>query len=289
MLAGVVAGSSLVATRLLTDQKLAAKNAETRDQVEQLHKLVYSTLQDKDNCTRTLFNGAFPSLTLNTLPQSVLSKTGSAVVEKFSVGSKRYMNNNVILNNISFAYTAGASTGTLRLEYQRQTNDAAGAKRLKEGYGAKDVAKNVMIRVQRDPLYKVGAVFTYPYTSCYAVVTDSDTGSANGEDGNSDLSKTMCEQLNSGDASSAGKSFFVWDEATSTCKPKENVCKNMGEVNTGINSNGEVECRRIQDWMDTGKLIDPTSVNPAVGCPASQYVKMDTAGGKIRIYCSATP
>jgi hypothetical protein len=290
MLAAAVAGSSLVATRLLTDQKLAQKSAETRDQVEQLHKLVYSTLQDKDACTRTLFTGtpgilgqSPGNLALIPNPQRVNSKVGATVVEQFSLSNQRYMNNNVILDKMVLTYP-GSATATLKVFYQRLTNDLAGTKKLKEGYGAKDIAKTINLKIQRDPLYKSGGIQTFPYTSCYAVTADSD-GTANGEDGNDNLNETMCAQLNSGESGATG-SFFEWDPTTATCKPKENVCKNVGEVNTGINSNGQVECRRITEWMDTSKMIDQSS---AMGCAAGQYVKVNTSGGKIKIECSNSP
>jgi hypothetical protein len=48
--AAVLAGSSLVATKMLTDQKHIQKGAETRDQIEQLHSTIFSLLQNSDNC-----------------------------------------------------------------------------------------------------------------------------------------------------------------------------------------------------------------------------------------------
>lgn len=287
MLAGVVAGSSLVATKLMSDQKLSQKSAETRDQVEQLHKMVYSTLQDKDSCSRTMFDGNFTpgawtlgkvasDWTLKPSITQIVGKTGVPV----AVSGNAYMNNNVMLNSIAFVYdNAALGKGTLTFRYQRMNQNAAGTVRLKNGYGAKDIQKKVVIRIQRDPM--LGTPANRPFTGCYTVTSDSD--GANGEDGNEDLNKTMCLQLNSQGNAGAGQSFFDWDDATSTCKPRDNTCKQQGYVNTGINSNGQAECRPIQDWMDTSNVIDQNSVQ---ACPAGQNVTVQFISGKIKIGCA---
>src|SRR5665648_863260 len=54
IIAAVVAGSALVATRLLGDQKLAQKGAETRDLVEELHNTLFTVLQGRENCRSTM-------------------------------------------------------------------------------------------------------------------------------------------------------------------------------------------------------------------------------------------
>lgn len=53
MLASAVAAMALVGTKLTTDQKLAQKSNESQSRLEQLHTLIYSTLQNRDHCTET--------------------------------------------------------------------------------------------------------------------------------------------------------------------------------------------------------------------------------------------
>ena len=50
IIAGIIAGSSLVTTQLMNDQKKAQKTAEVKDKLEEFHQTLYSTLQHKQNC-----------------------------------------------------------------------------------------------------------------------------------------------------------------------------------------------------------------------------------------------
>jgi hypothetical protein len=149
------------------------------------------------------------------------------------------------------------------------------AKRLKQGYGAKDIAKSMRIRVQKEPS-------SLTFSACYAVMLTGKTtvnGMASNETGN-DISKTLCMQMNT----DVTKPAFTWDEQLSICKPNS-VCA-TGTVFTGIDSTGSVKCRTIESWTDMNELIDSTA--PAT-CPPGYKVKFSTVyvSGltKVRVTC----
>lgn len=61
ILATAVAGMAYVGTKMTTDQKMLQKTADANSRVDQLHKIIYSVLQNKENCARTFFqNGVIP-------------------------------------------------------------------------------------------------------------------------------------------------------------------------------------------------------------------------------------
>lgn len=276
ILSGVLAGSALVATKMLSEQKKVQKSAETRDQIEDLHRVVYSALQNRKNCERTIFNAGVSAasniVTAATVPIDTIVSDNAAnpiVVKKFVSGTidttQLYMNGNVIVKDIFISgYNASSGTSTLSIIYERMAG-ASGAnaefKRTKDGYGAKDVRKNVTLRIQRDP-FAAGK----PFESCYATTSDSPTGT---EDGNRNLARELCEEMNGnkditdGDILKngsgnllAGQRMWVWDEASATCLPNAKCPDN--EVYTGVDSTGDVKCRSIKDWGDFNNMLAPT-------------------------------
>lgn len=327
VVAGVVAGSSLVATRLLQDQKLAQRAAETRDQVDQVHKIVYSTLQDKAHCAQTFNGAAGTTLITGTNPASPVIVNLNGIYTEGSatpiIGvfdntlARTYANGHVIVTAIRAEYpiyNAGGTVlrpgfGRLRVSYQRLSASGDINKRSHgSGYGAKDITKTVLIRVQRS-----GAVFN----SCYSVI-DNTNGicslgatfvneadcvtaggtwtAAAGETGNIDLIKKFCEELNSQGANLGGggttTSMFDWDEATSTCKPRNNVCTGAGQVNMGINSMGQAVCKNLLEVLDLNNVIDNTgagSCPPGSLNPRLEIFTISTPNGpaeRVRIRCN---
>lgn len=313
VLGSVIAGSALVATRLITDQKLAMKGAETRDQVEQLHSLVYAVLQNKDNCYATVkgigggtdvsaqlvgaMNPTMNRIVANTHTTATATGTtydSARIVVETNAGAsydgaKTYMNGNVRIKSINWQYPApipeatvtnpnpvapGAGIAYLNISYERLKDDSNS--RMKKGLGAKDLRKTIAIRLQRTS--------TGAFDGCYASTEDVSAS----EKGNKDLAKQMCEQLNSTGNSLTPSSLFVWDEATSTCKPKELTCKRPGlddgYVNTGINSNGQVECRKLVDWTDVNNFIDNSSPTPCTAGLKAQLIAVP--GNKVKILCT---
>lgn len=278
ILSGVLAGSALVATKMLSEQKKVQKSAETRDQIEDLHRVVYSALQNRKNCERTVFNAGVSAatniITSATVPIDTImsdNATNPIVVKKFTAAhdtTQLYMNGNVIVKDIFISgYDSATGTSTLSIIYERMAG-ANGAnaefKRTKDGFGAKDVRKNVTLRIQRDP-FAAGK----PFESCYATTGDSPTGT---EDGNRNLARELCLEMNGSsrttDTSGAGnvamnganvatgQRLWVWDDATATCLPNAKCPDN--QVYTGVDSTGDVKCRSIKDWGDFGNMLAPT-------------------------------
>jgi hypothetical protein len=61
ILATAVAGMAYVGTKMTTDQKMLQRTADSNSRVDQLHKIIYSVLQNKANCERTFSqNGINP-------------------------------------------------------------------------------------------------------------------------------------------------------------------------------------------------------------------------------------
>jgi hypothetical protein len=274
VIAAIVAGSSLVATRLLTDQKLAQKGAETRDQVEELHNLIYSVLQNRLNCKETMVG--------NTL-QVALSASGTATATHaltrirtkdadVVITGQRYMNENVELKSMTLLGQTGGQRN-LQIVYERLRG--AEGERTKSGYGAKEIRKTITLRIQRETTGTVGA-----FSSCYALSGGKSSQNAtNSTETGNDITKQMCEEMNP----TTGTKAFVWDEANSICRPNAQCPGN--QIYTGIDSLGTVKCRNIEDWMDFNQVLDPTA--PA-SCPNGAQVRfeIDNVSSKVRIVCS---
>lgn len=267
IISGVIAGSSLVVTRIMTDQKLSQKSSESRDQVEDLHNLIYTVLQNKAHCTSTMLtNGVTAQLgaaggspTLNTI---VTSSPSRVVVNTHNNSPLNvYMNGNVIVKEMEMDFSApNTGKARLRVKYERLSSQES-TKRTKSGYGSKEIHKLINLRIQRNP----------NFVSCYAL-TDSMTNSS--ETGN-DISKEFCESFE----------IFSWSEELSTCTLSNTQCP-AGEIYTGIDSVGEVKCRKLDEWFNFEEVIDPTA--PA-SCPVGYRVGFEiyNAGGgtRVRIRC----
>ncbi len=281
MIASAVAGMGYVGTRMMQDQKLSQKGVIARNNVEQLHDMVYAILQNKDNCTSTMIaeslhidsvwtSAANQSMTgvytrnasLPTAPAKVFEINNSATYD----GSRTYMSNTVTIDSINLIKPAGLDfSNPANIEILYRKLDSSGSKRLGEGYGGETLKKVIPVKIQRN------AAGTF--LSCYAV--------SNGD--NEDLIKDFCQQLGQNDGTS-NPSMFVWSPALQQCVLKDLKCPS-GEVFAGIDTNGTRRCARIQDWMNFNDLIDNTSTgcNPATAT-AVRFV--DNGAGKVRILCN---
>lgn len=298
VIASVVAGSGLVATRLITDQKLAQKGAETRDQIEDLHSIAYSALQNRDNCKAT-FEGTGTSTAITNatgvttfdLPE-IRTNSGTAPVLKVHGGdiNNTYLNGNVLVKSMKVTYTPTTGKADLNIVYERMSGsslkDNSGvksfdeSKKTKSGYGAKEIKKTMGLRIQKNPF----ASGTKPFESCYGV-TSSKTSDNSLEQGN-DINKDLCLQMNdnvSSDGSSTGISVFVWDELTSTCLPNAKCPDHM--VFTGIEATGRVLCKSMADVVDMNSFIAPTPATDTCGPGKRVYFESSPDGKTVRIRC----
>lgn len=289
LLSTVVAGSALIATKVFEDQKKTLKGVETRDQIEQLHRIVYSVLQNRENCFATYWAnmpGNDMTFTVGTTSPSttpfttILSKTGASSTQTaFQVhgGSinNTYMNGNVLIESMTMIrpYTSDPDPAkrlktypsTLQIDYSRlQGSDPT--KRTKSGYGAKRIRKNIPILFQFDQAGNV--------SSCYAVQTANNTQGI--ADGNNNLNQEFCSSLGE------NGSMYVWDSQANKCVLKNNICPPKF-VFAGILSTGETDCRPLTDYLPYLVNTDGASnCNTAAGATVQLTVGGD---GKVALQC----
>lgn len=283
IIAGIVAGSSLVATRMLTDQKLAQKAAETRDYVEELHNSIYAILQHRRNCRETLVPFQATLATGNATPINISTITSFTGGGGYTVGNA-YMNNNVRLTSATLGpQTSGERE--LELIYERLGNGTGDAStRTKQGYGAKRIRRTFTIRIQKicnGSTYEIESCPSPTFEGCYAV-TDTKNALANGvtsaETGN-EIARQTCIDLGSGNPDSA----FEWDETQSLCKPKLRCPAD--QIFTGIETTGSIRCTDIENWMDFNQVLDQNAPNCPTGSTVRLVVDNDPLVKMVRIKC----
>ena len=288
IVSSLVAGSALISTRLIQDQKLLLKSTESRDQIDQLHRMVYATLQNREHCKATLVSNSIAVANLNdgarTLTKVVTKTNTGATADVFQINdgsswdpSKIYMNGNVMIRSMTFLTPqatdpAGQNNITypskLRVEYARMEGKDAN-KRTKVGYGGKQIKKDIPIILQRNT--STGAI-----DGCYAVQLGQDNNGMLSE-GNNNINQEFCSKLGT------NGSLYIWDSAANKCVLKNNVCPPKF-VFAGINSNGNANCKPLTDYL--GYMIDTSSV---ANCPSGASVSLTTdAAGKVKVTCSAT-
>lgn len=285
IIAGVMAGSGLVANRMLSDQKSAQRGAETRDQIEDLHAYATATMQNRANCDATFTSvgleddllGAtatpldiqsiksYDSQTMTT--NDVLIKHNGTQV--LSGPTKNvYMNGNVIVKDMKTTYTPGTGQAVMRVTYER-LNQRDMQVRTKSGYGSKQIIKDIPLRVQRNP-FAPGK----PFESCYGIAT-AKTSDGSLEAG-SDINKELCNQMTgvNSDGSHTGTAVFVWDEATSTCIPNAKCPDHL--IYTGFDATGRVQCVELSSLMNPGTMIGPTTGT----CGPGKNIKFQSSADK---------
>lgn len=294
LLAGALAAAALVSTRLLSDQKMAQKSMETRDQIEDLHSLLYATLQNREHCEKTFLNrwsgnaaNVIPGLKAATPPEldEILTINDDVVLRVFPENGtvnvtegqqNTYMNGNVLVSNMRLTYTEAISTARLFVTYERLSNDEN--KRTKNGYGAKSIQKEVVIRVQRDPF----TTPTKPFVSCYAV-------SAGTNEPENDVNYEFCTEMNnnlelnpSGDLTQ--KYVFMWDPTTNTCLP--NASCPVNQIYRGFDQYGQVQCANLNDLVDWGTIY--TGTNGTCGVNKYIWFRATPDRKKVSIECTTT-
>lgn len=282
----MLAGTALVSTRLIQDQKKLQKATESRDQIEQFHRIVYATLQNREHCYATLFALLNPTLTVNVdqaaRPMTTIKNittTGTSVDAFQTYGSAGtvYMNGNVTIESMSFVVPlstdpAGQNNmgypSRIRIEYSRfdGKDSTRSDRRTKDGYGAKRIKKDIPIVIQRDASNNL--------TGCYAVqLGETVNGLTN--DGNNNLNQEFCSNLGT------SGSLYMWDSNTNRCVLKNNVCP-AKYIFAGIGSTGTAICYPIGDFLPD--MIDTTTT---ANCPSGSTVSLTTdASGRVKIRCN---
>jgi hypothetical protein len=295
VLAGVVAGSSLVATRMLTDQKLAQKSAESRDKLEDLHNLIQAALQNRENCQATILNN-MSSTAANSLASTrtgslttIIIKNGTTPIARVYDGTRStvYMNNSITVERMNIQPDPTDPTNArarLAVIYNRlESNDAT--KRTGQGVGGKRITKYIPIRIQRYPFatnLDGVMVAAGTFESCHAL-TQADTN----EGGNEAMLRRMCGDL--GAVTSAGTTqtngFFRWDESSQRCVA--NATCPTTQVYVGVDSMGRVMCRDLRNWIDYNAVIDSTPTNNClIGAPVRFEIVGTGDSARVRVRCN---
>lgn len=279
VVSAVLAGSALIATRMITTQKMVVKSAETKDHIMQLHKLIYADLQNREHCLMTLGPVIGSGLTPGT-PQTfnvpnIMVKAENSVVglQRYATNSGAsydpttiYMNGNVRINSMTLNTTATIGDPQPLVINYRRLEGKKNASRTRVGFGGSSISKTIWIRLQR-ATSALTAV-----NGCYAVELATEADSLTG---NQDLNKSFCENLGQ------GGSLYTWDATRNSCVLKNNICGSK-EVFEGINSTGSAVCRSINDYLPY--LVKPGS-NPCTGTKTKVAVVRDPVTNKVSIEC----
>lgn len=295
VISSVLAGSALVATRLVQDQKKMMKGVETRDQIEQLHRLVFGVLQNRENCQGTFLHSTGANITTATLGQTnnismIRAKASSAGVGTWQTTyevnpgtvldlTKTYMNGSVTIQSMQLRFPSASDPARenvmtypakLRIEYARLEGTNMN-KRTKTGFGGKRLIKEIGILMQ----IGTPAAGVYPLNACYAVQLGS---SNNGQtlEGNNNLNQEFCSNLGS------GGSLYVWDSLQNKCVLKNNVCP-AKYVFVGIKADGNAECKPMSYFLPyMVNTIGTTACNTTSGATVSLTTDVS---GKVQMSC----
>ena len=269
LLASAVAGMALVGTKIISNQKMVQKSAEAKDNVEQLHSMIYGILQNKDHCTATLLNvnstlGATSAVnSINTMggsPNGVFRiNTNDGTVNYDS--SLIYMNNSVTINKMNVTLPSSMNQlGSLDITYGK-LDQGEQSSRTGAGFGGKEVKKTISLKIQRDQ--------NNNFESCYAVV----------ETENNDSVKNFCEKL--------APDFLKWDENLQKCVIRDDLTCGEGLIFVGMDANGYKICNKIQDYAPQfSNFIDDISLN-ACDPKTSSQVGFVVVGDKVQVQCTS--
>lgn len=267
IIAGLVAGSALVMARLLVDQKLIQKGAESRDQVEDLNLVIFNILQDKESCSKTMNeNNLKASFSDNS--SSVVNDIWNKDSVVFSAGG-RYLAENVVLESMALVTSSTLGVAKLYVVYEILNED----KGTKRGVAAKRLKKMIELRIQKSQ--EDGS-----FISCYAYkegITEEMNSTASVETG-SEFSREFCEEMNQG---SGNQKAFLWDEVNGLCRINSECPRQ--KIFVGIDASGTVLCENIKDWVDFSTILDSTPVS----CPVGYMVgfRIDNPTKKVMIDC----
>lgn len=220
MMAAGLAGMALVGTQLITQEKDALKDIETRDNIEQINTMIFSILQNRDHCLATFVSNGNSHINLapNQTKNFTTINLQNGGSPAFTVGT-RYLNNSVLLNGMRLQLPADLSQpGTLTLDYVRQEG-------TRKGIGGENIRKVMGIVLQRSTPTNL--------TACSSTLADN-----SGVATNETLTQEVCDDFD----------LMVWDPVLRTCKLKDNICA-PPLVFVGIDPTGEKICRDFKSFI----------------------------------------
>lgn len=296
LLAGLLSGTALVTSQLVSDQKKAAEAVESKDAVDELSKIVYSFLQNQEHCRATLTNNgaAITALPMNNKREinaiyvaNVNTTDTSFTANPIFVKNQNYFGNAFKIREMFVDYSGGLNPAKLEIHITRHNvNDRTG-----KGLGGKDLKKIFPIVIKTNNLYQ--------FDSCYAVKEEV---SGTGEGGNLALAKELCDSLSE---------MFDWDTNRNRCVVKNSMCPDgqflVGISSTGlqtsvernvfahggvsiadkvygdirVNSIGNVHCRSPRQAFSISDYVDITQSN----CVNRHGVRLVKSGNKVKIGC----
>lgn len=249
VVSALLAGSALVTSKLVSDQKKVAVSVKSKDSVDELTEMIYNLLAQQDNCTATITQNGATTLTGNRNLNSgifVSRKTASdAGLPSQNVVSLNtaYLQNTISVKAMRVEYGTGnlgnLNPAVLVIEMQRNQSKDNNL-RTKDGFGGKDLTRRINLVVQRNT---AGLTFK----SCYAVKTPAeDTGGA----GTLALVRNFCNELSP---------LYTWNNTTNTCDLSDTSCP-TGYFFTGVSSTGRLS---YGGAGSTGTFANDTTVGAA--------------------------
>lgn len=290
ILSGLLAGSALVTSKLVSNQKKLVVTAKAKDSVEDMTDLLYNVLQFQDNCNATLIENAATGLTgtvsLNNgifvAPRSP-SDAGLPTQRVLAINTP-YFQNSISISGLRIIYGPNLTNLTpaeLVIDYRRfDAKDSS--LRTKDGVGGKDISRRINIIIQRDES-------TSNFKSCYAVKTSTEDVGGTGTVGGL---RDICNNL---------VPLFYWNNTTNTCEVNNNSCP-RDFFFSGISSTGVV-ARSVGSDMNTNQFITSTGIGAAncryirhafrlsdfitngSNCNAKNGVRWEKVGNRVRITC----
>lgn len=224
MLSAALSASALVAIQSFKQQKDDIKEADVRDNVEQVHNMVYAILQNRNHCLRTINDSKPSGLTI--VPNEVRDIPFISMADSpnpaFVVGAtNRYLTGTVSINRLQLVLPADLKNlATLNIVYGRHGNKRTGDSDV--------VNRSIRLSLTRSAPNML--------SSCTSVTVDD--GLAMGEDGNENLSKEICENFQ----------MMTWDPDLRKCKLKENLCPTR-TIFAGLDTDGNKICRPFMEYL----------------------------------------
>lgn len=259
LLSGALSATALVAIQTFRQQSQDLKEADVKDKVEQVHNMVYSILQNRNHCLKTIADSTPGGLNLT--PNSSRNLTAISLAgstdKAFEVGTgKRYLTGSVSIDRMELALPPDLKDlATLTIDYGR--------------HGNKRDTTDTIRRTIKLSLSRSSPILLSSCTSITA--TNGDIG----ELGNENLSRSMCESM----------ALMVWDPDLKKCTLKStNLCPPQ-TIFAGLDADGNKICENLIKYVPY--LVD-TSFKQS--CPDDyNLVKLNqtfTSPRKISVECN---
>lgn len=222
IMTAVLASLAVTGTMIITDQKKSIKTIDSKNSVEEVHRMIYSILQNEAHCLNTLYQNGFTG-TLYPDSNMVLDTIRVAVSNDIVFESSptvRYDENKVRIDSMVLRFPADFSeAGELSIRYGiKKTPGPDSPETI--------IPKKIAITFKRNSPTSL--------TGCSSVVLDSATPAG----GNETVLKEACEDFK----------IMTWDDNLKTCNLKDTICP-PDKIFAGVDETGEEICKSVQDYL----------------------------------------